>query len=79
MEKARQAGHEVLLQIPLEPLDYPSKDPGPHTLLTTLPPDENFKRLQWLMSRFTGYVGITNHMGAKFEPTQASFCRCSRR
>ena len=71
--KARQEGHEVLLQIPLEPLDYPTNDPGPHTLLTTLPPEENLKRLQWLMSRFTGYVGVTNLMGAKFEPTQASF------
>ena len=34
--KARAAGHEVLLQIPLEPQDYPTNDPGPHTLLTTL-------------------------------------------
>jgi polysaccharide deacetylase 2 family uncharacterized protein YibQ len=70
--KARDAGHEVLLQIPLEPENYPSSDPGPHTLLTTLPPEENVKRLQWLMSRYTGYVGLTNHMGAKFETTQAS-------
>ena len=73
VEKARGAGHEVLLQIPLEPLDYPTNDPGPHTLLTTLPPEENLKRLQWLMSRFTGYVGITNLMGTKFETAQASF------
>jgi polysaccharide deacetylase 2 family uncharacterized protein YibQ len=72
VERARQDGHEVLLQIPLEPEDYPQNDPGPHTLLTTLPPDENIKRLQWLMSRFTGYVGITNQMGAKFEQSQAS-------
>jgi polysaccharide deacetylase 2 family uncharacterized protein YibQ len=72
VERARGAGHEVLLQVPLEPLDYPTNDPGPHTLLTTLPPEENMKRLQWLMSRFTGYVGVTNQMGAKFETTQAS-------
>ena len=70
--KARDAGHEVLLQIPLEPENYPTSDPGPHTLLTTLPLEENVKRLQWLMSRYTGYVGVTNHMGAKFETTQAS-------
>jgi polysaccharide deacetylase 2 family uncharacterized protein YibQ len=69
---ARDAGHEVLLQVPLEPQDYPQTDPGPHTLLTTLPPEENIKRLQWLMSRFTGYVGVTNHMGAKFEATSAA-------
>jgi polysaccharide deacetylase 2 family uncharacterized protein YibQ len=71
--KAREDGHEVLLQIPLEPNNYPTEDPGPHTLLTTLPPEENMKRLQWLMSRYTGYVGVTNHMGAKFEATAASF------
>jgi polysaccharide deacetylase 2 family uncharacterized protein YibQ len=70
--KARDAGHEVLLQIPLEPENYPTSDPGPHTLLTTLPPQENVKRLQWLMSRYTGYVGLTNHMGAKFETAQTS-------
>ncbi|MBC8014002.1 MAG: divergent polysaccharide deacetylase family protein, partial [Methyloceanibacter sp.] len=55
--KARDSGHEVLLQIPLEPNNYPTEDPGPHTLLTSLPPEENMKRLQWLMSRYTGYVG----------------------
>lgn len=70
VSKARAAGHEVLLQIPLEPNDYPNEDPGPHTLLTTLPTHENIKRLQWLMSRYTGYVGVTNHMGAKFETTK---------
>lgn len=67
--QVRADGHEVLLQIPLEPENYPTQDPGPHTLLTTLPADENLKRLQWLMSRYTGYVGVTNHMGAKFEMT----------
>ncbi len=70
--QARAEGHEVLLAIPLEPNDYPTEDPGPHTLLTTLPTDENIKRLNWLMSRYVGYVGVTNHMGAKFETTQAS-------
>ena len=69
---ARDSGHEVLLHIPLEPDNYPTVDPGPHTLLTTLPPEENMKRLQWLMSRYTGYVGVTNHMGAKFEVTSTS-------
>ena len=73
VDRARAAGHEVLLQIPLEPADYPKNDPGPHTLLTTLPPAENMKRLQWLMSRFTGYVGVTNSMGAKFETSVEAF------
>src|SRR5690606_14076316 len=32
--KARAAGHEVLLELPMEPFGYPQNDPGPHTLLT---------------------------------------------
>jgi polysaccharide deacetylase 2 family uncharacterized protein YibQ len=70
--RVRAEGHEVLLQIPLEPENYPNVDPGPHTLITTLPPEENLKRLQWLMSRYTGYVGVTNHMGSKFEVSTES-------
>lgn len=72
VSQARAEGHEVLLAIPLEPNDYPAEDPGPHALLTTLPTTENIKRLHWLMSRYTGYVGVTNYMGAKFETTSAS-------
>lgn len=73
VRQAREAGHEVMLQVPLEPFDYPDNDPGPHTLLTNLPAPENLKRLQWLMARFTGYVGVTNQMGAKFAASQESF------
>jgi hypothetical protein len=64
--RARSDGHEVLLQVPMEPFDYPDNDPGPQTLLTSLAPDQNVDRLHWLMSRFQGYVGITNYMGARF-------------
>jgi polysaccharide deacetylase 2 family uncharacterized protein YibQ len=73
VRKSRDAGHEVMLQVPLEPFDYPDNDPGPHTLLTNLPPEENLKRLHWIMSRFTGYTGITNYMGAKFAAAQQAF------
>jgi len=72
VRQSRQAGHEVMLQIPLEPENYPDNDPGPHTLLTNLPREENLKRLQWLMSRFTGYTGVTNLMGAKFGAERAA-------
>jgi len=68
---ARAAGHEVLLQAPMEPFDYPDNDPGPQTLLTTLSLDQNTDRLHWLMSRFQGYVGIANYMGARFTSTEA--------
>ena len=63
---AREAGHEVLLDLPMEPISYPADDPGPHTLLTSLNPSENIARLNWLLGRFKGYVGVINHMGSRF-------------
>jgi polysaccharide deacetylase 2 family uncharacterized protein YibQ len=69
-EKARSEGHEYLLQLPLEPFDYPDNDPGPHTLLTSLRSGENLQRMRWLMSRISGYAGVTNHMGAKFTASE---------
>ena len=63
---ARADGHEILLQAPMEPFDYPDNDPGPQTLLTTLSMEQNLDRLYWLMSRFQGYVGVANFMGARF-------------
>ncbi|MBL4756389.1 MAG: divergent polysaccharide deacetylase family protein [Rhizobiales bacterium] len=64
--RARRAGHEVLMQIPMEPFDYPDNDPGPHTLRVDGDSQSNLDRLHWLLSRFTGYVGVTNYMGARF-------------
>jgi uncharacterized protein len=65
-ERARGEDHEVLLQVPMEPFDYPDNDPGPQTLLTALTSEQNIDRLHWLMSRFQGYVGLTSYMGARF-------------
>ena len=69
-ERARAQRHEILLQVPMEPYDYPDNDPGPQTLLTTLPPEQNLDRLYWHMSRLQGYAGITNFMGARFVATE---------
>ncbi len=70
---ARNGGHEILLSLPLEPFDYPQNDPGPQTLLSDQPPRANLDRLFWLMGRFGGYIGVINHMGAKFTASAADF------
>jgi uncharacterized protein len=64
--RARGEGREIVLQVPMEPFDYPDNDAGPQTLLTSLSPEQNLERLHWAMSRFQGYVGIVNYMGARF-------------
>jgi uncharacterized protein len=71
--RARRAGHEILLQAPMEPFNYPDNDSGPQTLLTTLSAEQNLERLYWLMSRFQGYVGITGAMGARFTASEQAF------
>jgi uncharacterized protein len=70
--RAREGGHELLLQVPMEPFDYPDNDPGPQTLLTSLSAGENVDRLHWLMSRLQGYVGIANYMGGRFTTTESA-------
>jgi polysaccharide deacetylase 2 family uncharacterized protein YibQ len=62
---SRAAGHEVLVSLPMEPIDYPINDPGPYTLLTSLPHEQNKLRIHWVLSRLTGYVGVSTFMASK--------------
>ncbi|UUP17506.1 hypothetical protein NTH_01974 [Nitratireductor thuwali] len=66
MQTARREGHEIMIQLPLEPFDYPAVNPGPRTLLTEAPWEENAQSLRWALSRMTNYVGVMNYMGARF-------------
>jgi uncharacterized protein len=70
--RARANGHEVFLQVPMEPFDYPDSDPGPHTLLTGPRAAENADKLHWVMGRFSGYIGIVNFMGGRLTADEAS-------
>jgi polysaccharide deacetylase 2 family uncharacterized protein YibQ len=71
--KARSLGHELLLQVPMEPSEQPPDGNSPQALLTSLSPDQNIERLHWLMSRFQGYVGIANQMGGRLTASEAAF------
>lgn len=64
--KARSQGHEVLLQIPMEPFDFPDSDPGPNTLRAGQDEEANLQRMSWALSRFTGYAGVSNLLGQRF-------------
>lgn len=66
MQEARRAGHELMLQVPMEPFDYPNVDPGRYTLLTQATPEQNLENLHRVLSRMTNYVGIMNYMGSRF-------------
>ncbi|MEO1014993.1 MAG: divergent polysaccharide deacetylase family protein [Pseudomonadota bacterium] len=64
-ERAREQGHEILIELPMEHGAKADKAIGPAGLKTGRPAQENLKRLEWLMSRFGGYVGATNYLGAR--------------
>ncbi len=66
VDGARVRGHEVMLQLPMEPMGYPAGNPGPNTLLVEASQADNLKALRWHMSRFSGYTGIVNYMGGRF-------------
>lgn len=66
VDNARGKGHEVLIEVPMEPLDFPDSDPGPRTLMSSAPNEENEQRLIWTLTRFTGYAGAVNAQGGKF-------------
>lgn len=66
IDQARAHGHEVMLELPMEPTDYPASDPGPYTLMAEAQPAETTRRLEWLLGRATGYMGVTNYLGGRF-------------
>jgi hypothetical protein len=70
--KARGVGHEILLSLPLESDEFPFRDAGPMALLTSLTVEENIERLQRVLGRCTGYVGISSAFGRRFEQDEAS-------
>lgn len=66
IDRARAFGHEVLLELPMEPFDPAADDTGPQTLLASASAQQNISRLEQLLSRGTGYFGVTNYQGARF-------------
>jgi polysaccharide deacetylase 2 family uncharacterized protein YibQ len=73
IDLAREHGHEVLLEAPMEPVDYPDNDPGPYTLMAKASPSETAKRLEWVLSRAAGYMGLTNYLGSRFLADDAAY------
>lgn len=64
--KAREKGHETIVQAPMEGFGGVPEEPGPHVLRTGASAGETLKRLHWHMSRFPGYVGVAGYLGARF-------------
>ena len=66
MRAAREKGHEILVQVPMEPFGYPEINPGPRTLRLASSTETNIENLHWALGRLTNYTGVMNYMGARF-------------
>lgn len=66
MQAARRKGHELLVQVPMEPFGYPNINPGPRTLRLASSAQTNLENLHWAMGQITNYTGIVNYLGGKF-------------
>jgi hypothetical protein len=66
VREARQNGFEVLIDLPMEPIEFPQNDPGRDTLLTTLSEVENLNRLEHIMLQAGGFAGLLATHGSKF-------------
>ncbi|MBD9558259.1 divergent polysaccharide deacetylase family protein [Ensifer sp. ENS03] len=66
MQEARRSGHEILLQLPMEPFDYPANDPGPNALRVGLSEKKNLAELHRNLAEITNYTGVMNYLGGRF-------------
>ena len=71
--RARARGHEVLVDLPMEPRSFPADDPGPKALMTTTPTPKNLERLKWILGKGREIVGVVAQMGSAFVDNKRAF------
>lgn len=64
--RAKRGGRITLVETPLEPRGYPSRDPGPMTLLTSAAPAENRARFAEILRRTPDVDGVATYLGGRF-------------
>ena len=58
-------GVEVMLHLPMEPMEYPRVNPGPGALLSSMTPDELINSLRKDLDALPHVRGVNNHMGSR--------------
>ena len=58
-------GSQLMLHLPMEPVEYPEVNPGPGAILSSMSPDTLLDQLKKNMKDVPHIVGVNNHMGSK--------------
>lgn len=64
-EQAKKCGHGVMVHLPMEPMDYPARDPGPDAIFTTYAPERIQAIAQNALNAVPNAQGVNNHMGSR--------------
>lgn len=59
------SGRDILLHLPMEPLEYPQVDPGAGALLCSMTPDHLLDQLRKNLTAVPFVRGLNNHMGSR--------------
>jgi polysaccharide deacetylase 2 family uncharacterized protein YibQ len=65
IDQALKKEVEIMLHLPMEPGNYPSVNPGPGALLSSMKPDELIAQLNANLDRVPNVKGVNNHMGSR--------------
>jgi hypothetical protein len=71
IRKAREDGHEVLLDLPLEPVNFPAHDAGPLAVLQSHSPGEAIGHLDSVLGKAAGYVGLAAPLRSPVTATES--------
>lgn len=72
IDQAAAKGFETIINLPMQPIDYPVNDPGPYALLQNLSIGENLSRLDWVLSRSKKIVGVYSNANETFSSSRAN-------
>lgn len=72
IKTAREDGHEVLIELPMEAYEYGRMSMRADTLVAGAGSKANVAKLNQVLGRASGYFGVINYQGAKFGADPAS-------
>jgi hypothetical protein len=65
-KEAHAGNKEIILHLPMEPYDYPKKNPGNGILTIDMDEKELIEQTEKNLSAIPYIIGVNNHMGSKF-------------
>ena len=63
MNMVEDSGHEIIIHAPMEPTDFPKRDPGKNAIFVDMSKGEIQRQIKKYLRQLPFAVGLSNHMG----------------